>query len=140
MDGWCSTSSGSTAIVAFVASVRSVHVLVLLLYCSIKEFNCVASDGVLQHAIIVPLTRPDSVFTICSPMPLDAPVTTKIASGSEFRRKDASDPFLVLTSSAGDKFRSTLGNIGVPLNAGGSGASNDDDDGDDDDRVVLLDI
>ena len=52
---------------------------------------------------------------------------------------DGSDTFSLLSPPGDVELRSTLGNIGVPLKAGGSGASNDEnDDDDDDDRAVPM--
>jgi hypothetical protein len=85
----------------------------------------VVSSGVRQHAIIVPLVRSNNVFTTCTPIPLDEPLTTK------------TDSILLLRCTAyciDVVVKSISGKIATPLDIGGAGAWNDDDDDDDDDN------
>ena len=83
-----------------------------------KQHDYLEAD---PHVICLTFVLTTKLFTIFSPMPLDAPVTTNTAFSSSFLFFDSSsneDEF------GGFKF--TSGNTGCPLKDGGSGGSNDD--------------
>jgi len=93
---------------------------------SSEEMNSLSSlafEGDRQHATIVPRVRSIRVLTNSNPIPLEAPFITNTALRSWFRTYDVDCPLE----------KSISGKIGVPLDAGGSGAWKEEEEDDNDD-------